>query len=559
MMHRPLHVESSVFLSMMVHVFVLAAMLPLASLAPAPPKFDVFAAAPIPSGDAVRHEPPARPVSSPIASTTAGPRVSRSKAVHDVPKPRVILPVGAASPRVEAPSPRAETASPRAGTEIESERVTSSATGDAPTEVPQTGGGTAEAEQQPLPVLATPLQPVLSMSQPETASVTEPTAADRQTTPVPSVVSAVAVAATEAPSSVPVVATRKSPAAVQQPGASGSTFGLGLDRIRLRVDGARTRTTTQGTDVISGTLIGGKPTRFVINIDGRESEPELDGRTFTAAITLLPGLNRVRVLAADAQGAEVEEIVVIHYVPPVTSNVTLTRPHDGQTLGPDDPPLVDVEGRVDDLGVTSVWIVTNGRRVQVPVTAGRFRHVLPVLDSVVRIRAETGTDDRGSETVTVHAAAAVPAIAVSLMDWPRPAIAPAQITATFRPNPARLDGTVAASSLRSRSADTSGPVPDIVYFRDARPGVYTFFLTYQVSAPTAVHPVISVAGTSRSLPAVTLAGAGRVAIARVLMPQGVLWEQDSWFTGRSASGDTVTKFRFPDGVSWTERVGDLAR
>jgi hypothetical protein len=43
------------------------------------------------------------------------------------------------------------------------------------------------------------------------------------------------------------------------------------------------------------------------------------------------------------------------------------------------------------------------------------------------------------------------------------------------------------------------------------------------------------------------------------MPQGVLWEQDSWFTGRSANGDTVTKFRFPDGVSWTERVGDLAR
>src|SRR4029453_8011604 len=98
-----------VFLSMMVHVFVRAALVPLASLAPAPPRLDVFAAAPIPSGDAVQHEPPARPVSSPIASTPARPRVSRSEAAHDVPKPRVILPVGAASPRAETPSPRAGT------------------------------------------------------------------------------------------------------------------------------------------------------------------------------------------------------------------------------------------------------------------------------------------------------------------------------------------------------------------------------------------------------------------------------------------------------------------
>jgi hypothetical protein len=48
-----------------------------------------------------------------------------------------------------------------------------------------------------------------------------------------------------------------------------------------------------------------------------------------------------------------------------------------------------------------------------------------------------------------------------------------------------------------------------------------------------------------------------VVIARLLLPQGVLWEQEDWFTGRSASGDTVTKFRFPDGVSWTERLGDV--
>ena len=98
-----------------------------------------------------------------------------------------------------------------------------------------------------------------------------------------------------------------------------------------------------------------------------------------------------------------EETVAVHYVPPVTGDVMLTRPLDGHRLGPDDPPLVAVEGRVDDVSVTTVSIVTNGRRVQVPVTAGRFRHVVPVLDQVVHIRAETSIDGRGSETVTVRA------------------------------------------------------------------------------------------------------------------------------------------------------------
>jgi hypothetical protein len=50
----------------------------------------------------------------------------------------------------------------------------------------------------------------------------------------------------------------------------------------------------------------------------------------------------------------------------------------------------------------------------------------------------------------------------------------------------------------------------------------------------------------------------RRVLARLLMPYGVLWDQEDWFTGRSQNAETVTKFRFPDGVSWIERKVDLA-
>ena len=51
-------------------------------------------------------------------------------------------------------------------------------------------------------------------------------------------------------------------------------------------------------------------------------------------------------------------------------------------------------------------------------------------------------------------------------------------------------------------------------------------------------------------------GASGIA-ARILFPFGVEWNQSEWFTGRAEGSDTITQFRFPEGVGWTERRIDL--
>jgi len=129
---------------------------------------------------------------------------------------------------------------------------------------------------------------------------------------------------------------------------------------------------------------------------------------------------------------------------------------------------------------------------------------------------------------------------------------------TWRPNPARLDGGAPPLPLRGLAAE-AGAAAEFFYLRNARPGVYTFWMTYRAGATPVVRPVLSVAGAPRSLRPLSLDGSGRAVVARLLLPQGVLWEEDDWFTGRSASGDTVTKFRFPEGVSWIERRGSPGR
>ena len=76
-----------------------------------------------------------------------------------------------------------------------------------------------------------------------------------------------------------------------------------------------------------------------------------------------------------------------------------------------------------------------------------------------------------------------------------------------------------------------------------------------------VHPTLYVPDGDRLavrvIRPVRLGSSGKVVLARVLFPQGVLWEQDGWFSGSSESVDTVTKFRFPDGINWVERKADL--
>ena len=584
-------------------MIVLGGLVHLAGLAPAPGRFDVFAADPVDAAPehAVVQSVPEPPRPRPIVGPPKGrlPQPARSPVVvsaksalpQDPPVAPTYTEVPLSSPatsevEVEGPLPQrwapesfaalepttaplvASMALPRADVlrPVPGMPLTVAAVAPPTVSLLEAVAPKQQPAESPRKMVAAPAQsepasaPATAAPAPEPApppSPPSPVAAERVAPSTP------AAPAGVEPSRPPAIASAApTPPARSDPPAAAhvsSPLGLGLGRLRIRLDGDSMRTTDRETDVISGTLVGGQPERVVVQVGERTSVPTLAGRAFATAVKLSPGVNRVRVLATDAQGAEVEEVVTVQYKPPVAPDVAITSPRDGYTLAPDDPPLVAVEGQVSDPGQSTVWIVANDRRVMVPVTAGRFRHVLPVLEPMVRVRAETGSEERGSTTVTVHAGAAMPAIGLSLVDWPRHTAGPAHMTVTWRPNPAKLDGGAPPLLLRGLAADTGDAGADVFYLRNARPGVYTFSMTYRAGATPAVRPVLYLAGAPRSLAPVTLDGSGRVVLARLLLPQGVLWEQEDWFTGRSASGDTVTKFRFPEGVSWTERLGDLGR
>jgi hypothetical protein len=304
----------------------------------------------------------------------------------------------------------------------------------------------------------------------------------------------------------------------------------------------------------------------LIYVNGVPAEVTPAGRIFEAAALLQPGANELRAVVTSAGGLEAEDTITVQYVPRSSaSRIALTSPPDGFTLGPDDPPVAVVEGELDDKTLTTVWIVANDRRIPVTASAGKFRHTLLLLDPLVQLWAEASGGDavRRSDTVNIRTTGTRSPSGVLVVQWPAGTDGSAvEVSATWRAHSERLDTIVQTMRLPAVEETTNGAPSPMFHLRGLKPGVYTLIIRYRGAAPLGdVRPTLYLPGRNhlapRALETVSLNGAGRRVVAKVLMPQAVLWSQDDWFSGRSESVDTVTKFRVPEGISWVERKADL--
>jgi len=240
------------------------------------------------------------------------------------------------------------------------------------------------------------------------------------------------------------------------------------------------------------------------------------------------------------------------------AGIILTSPREGLQLTPDDPPVVVVEGEVEDASISTVTLVANGLRIAIPVHAGRFRRALPVLEPLVRLRVEAFVNEttRRSSTVTVHSTAGAQ-FGVIVFDWPTAGDGPeVEVSATWRANPERLDGPTQTAVMKT-IAGVDGRRGDAFYLRMPKPGAYTFALRSRSAVATeeirsTFYFPVAGAVAQRDLEPFSLSGGGRRVLTRFLLPHGVFWDQDDWFSGHSEGVDTVMKFRFPDGISWVE-------
>jgi hypothetical protein len=181
-----------------------------------------------------------------------------------------------------------------------------------------------------------------------------------------------------------------------------------------------------------------------------------------------------------------------------------------------------------------------------------------VLEPQVQLRAEVADDLKGvaaSPTVTVRGPGA-PTAALFVMNWATAsADAQPELVATFRARADRVDVSEQPVTMEGIATRPGAP-KDVFLLRKTQPGVYTFVMRYGTAVATGA-PILYLGGTgaptTHLLGPLTLAGTGRAVLTKLLAPHGVLWNQDDWFSGKSESAETLTKFRLPEGITWTER------
>jgi hypothetical protein len=321
-------------------------------------------------------------------------------------------------------------------------------------------------------------------------------------------------------------------------------------------------------ETVTGKIAGATTDRMLVYVNEVPTELAIEAGAFQTSVPLQPGLNQLRAVTTGPRGLEAEDRISIEYTPPaLSSGVALTSPADGLVVTPEDPPIVIVEGRVEDKGTTTLWVVVNDRRIPVRASEGRFRTIVPMVEPALRVWAETsrsGEPGSRSEVVTVRTAGQRTPSGVLVMEWPSGVQdRDVEVSALWRPHPDRLDELAQPVRLAGVPRPSGTAPLDAFWLRNVRPGVYTMIVRYRGLPMSAeVHPTLYVpdgAGfAARVVRPIRLDGAGKTAVlARVLLPQGVLWEQDGWFSGSSESVDTVTKFRFPEGINWVERKADL--
>ena len=283
--------------------------------------------------------------------------------------------------------------------------------------------------------------------------------------------------------------------------------------------------------------------------DLSQKKQALPGRIFAA------GVNQAE--PAKARAIKNDEDGSASSAPPA---VRLTSPAAGKS----DKKVVLVKGMVSGYGIVSVVLTLGGRQRELLVRGGEFESEVALDEGRNLIRVNT------ADASGVTAADMVEVVYNAPVDQPKTRMdlivrieynaAGATLSTTHKwaPHPlSKGSGQAASPEFKVDGGSKGGTVS----VSRALPGIYTVGVGYDttVSGPVEATFDVTVFGhdsarrKNRKIGPVRLEGKGSISAVRLLLPEGVFWEDDGWFSGVMESGRITTKYKMPEGIVWKER------
>jgi len=311
---------------------------------------------------------------------------------------------------------------------------------------------------------------------------------------------------------------------------------------------------------VEGMVAGRGISSVLFSMKGAKKELLVTDGRFGTTVALEEGRNVLNAAAVDDSGRSARARVVVNYSPahrePIISFIS---PQDGGIIDALYNKEMDITGTVNGEVTGTARVYLNKTIEIVPVVDGKFRMTRLMESEENTLYAEAtmadGTTSRSDE-IHFRVVNLFPKDITVLMETS--GSTGVAMTHSWRPHPLSAEKWPDANGPAFNVSDTeSGTVTEV---EDAGSGIFTIGASYDIPSGETAEAVFRVTlygydpdrKTTRSLGPFRLKGRGRLKAVRVLLPERVFWEDDAWFSGMIESGSGTTKFRQPEGISWTE-------
>ena len=238
--------------------------------------------------------------------------------------------------------------------------------------------------------------------------------------------------------------------------------------------------------------------------------------------------------------------------------IEITSPRDGDVIDCIKDRSVMVEGKVEGAGVNMVRLHFNKATTDLPVEHGTFKVKQYIEEEYNLLFAEcVGKQGGGVKSDEVRFKA--------INHFPKDLVV--RVGYNIKDTHPRLRCRWSAHPLAKK--DGSPPAPPefkivelsdsiLAYVRNAVPGIYTVGFEYSLVGPSEATFEVEMFGSesarkkTRTVGPVKLEGIGYLPAVRVLLPECVFWEDNSWFSGIIEDGRSTTKYKQPEGIIWKE-------
>jgi hypothetical protein len=329
-------------------------------------------------------------------------------------------------------------------------------------------------------------------------------------------------------------------------------IGIPISRPTVKITTPAIKKVRNRVQEIAGQVKGNGITRAILSLNGDIVTVPVENDKFHWEGVLKDGQNTISASVWDRNRYSAKDQITVEAMPAVNGfALSIEEPGAGEVKSP----VISVKGMVGDSTVDTVKLIVNRESVEAAVENGSFEKTVLLNEGDNSLQAEAvnakGVLARSSVLKVMVTNQKTPDILVHLY-WEDPnSELRTKLARKKRDNLEDEQGAVSTVEVSAIMSAHEGYRERIFAVYEAKAGAYILSVTGGKTTKCLISVTLPAKRKTRLFGPVPIPEEGTV-IGRLLMSEGIFWDEDEWFTATIEDGDSVTKYNSPEGLTWKE-------